>query len=199
MILDATAGNRTMWHTKNLPNIIYIDIEKKLAVKPTIFADNTNTPFLPESFNAIFFDPPHYIKKESIYFGFPDAESYRKVWHKRKKYPTYYGSDKYGSRQKLMAHLYKAQKEFKRILKQDGLLWLKWNEIDIKLYRVLAVFQDWTELLRIYVKAPTQTASEAQTYWVCLTKQKKGNRQTELLSDKLTDYFSHPLLNTVNR
>ena len=180
MILDATAGNRIIWKTKDSPNIIYIDIEKKLERKPTIFADNTNTPFLSETFDTIFYDPPHYVKKESIYFGFPDSESYRRVWHKKRKYPAYYGSDKYGSQTKLMTHIYRAQKEFARILKQDGLLWLKWNEIDIKLYRVLAVFQDWTELLRIYVKAPTQTAGKTQTYWVCLKKKEKGIVQTTL-------------------
>jgi len=48
-----------MWTHKNSKNIIYIDIEKQLWNKPTIYADCTQTPFKDKTFDAIFFDPPH--------------------------------------------------------------------------------------------------------------------------------------------
>jgi len=59
MILDATAGNRTMWKVKDAEGIIYIDMERRLMNKPTIFADNNTTPFLDKAFDTIFYDPPH--------------------------------------------------------------------------------------------------------------------------------------------
>jgi len=181
MILDATAGNRTMWKHKNNENIIYIDIERRLEVKPTIFADNTNTPFLSETFDTIFYDPPHsYATKTGIY-SYPDSASFQKDWRGYGKIPRYYGWDKYPSAIGLLKHIYYAQKEFYRILKNDGLLWLKWNDLDIKLRRVLALFDNWDILLQLYIKAPTQTYGKAQTYWVCLQKKEKDIVQTTLL------------------
>jgi len=59
VILDATAGNRKMWRKKDYLDIIYLDIEKGLEVKPTIIADNTQTPFKDKTFHTIFYDPPH--------------------------------------------------------------------------------------------------------------------------------------------
>jgi len=40
-ILDATAGNRTMWDAKTTPFMIWIDIEKDLTVPPDFFMDCT--------------------------------------------------------------------------------------------------------------------------------------------------------------
>ena len=180
MILDATAGNRTMWKHKNTENIIYIDIEKKLERKPTIFTDNTNTPFLSGIFDTIFYDPPHGWGDKTIWYAYKHrSKEYFEKWGDR-KIPRYYGTDKYKSRSELVAHIYHAQKEFYRILKDDGLLWLKWNEYSIPLARLLTFFGDWRELMRIYVCAPSQTFGEQQTYWVCLTKEKRETTQTAL-------------------
>jgi len=180
MILDATAGNRTMWKHKNTENIIYIDIEKKLERKPTIFADNANTPFLSESFDTIFYDPPHAWGMEGHYHTYPNRSSplYKK-WGDE-GVPRYYGWDIYKTHSQLAAHIYKAQKEFQRILKDGGLLWLKWNEMTIPLHKILGIFNEWQEMLRIYVKHPSQTAGKAQTYWVCLIKEKRETTQTAL-------------------
>ena len=181
MILDATAGNRTMWQTKKAEDIIYIDIEKQLKTKPTIFADNTNTPFLSEIFDTIFYDPPHRWGGEPFFHG-QVGFLQKRQWARTKPFAwTYYGWDKYKTRLQLIKHIYHAQKEFKRILKQDGLLWLKWNECEISLNRILAIFSDWTEIMRLYISDPTHTASKHQTYWICLTKKKKEIMQTTLL------------------
>jgi hypothetical protein len=180
MILDATAGNRTMWKHKNTENIIYIDIEKKLSCKPTIFADNTNTPFLSEIFDTIFYDPPHVIRGgEDLFFSHPDI-SKRVLTTMGLKGVVFYGVGRYTTKQAFITHVYRAQKEFYRILKNGGLLWLKWNEVDISLNRILSIFADWHELLRIYVRSPLQTIGKAQTYWVCLTKEKREDSQTAL-------------------
>jgi len=181
LILDATAGNRTMWKTKNAENIVYIDVEKRLAKKPTIFADNTNTPFLPETFDTIFYDPPHSYATYTGIYSYPDSASFQKDWRGYGKVPRYYGWDKYKSAQALLAHIYRAQEEFKRILKADGLLWVKWNDLDISVRRILAIFHDWDMLLQLYIKSPTQTFGKKQTYWICLTKKKRETVQTALL------------------
>lgn len=180
MILDATAGNRTMWQQKNNQNIIYIDIEKTLTRKPTMFADNTLTPFLSQTFDTIFYDPPHSWDTKTGFFSFTTREEYNKMYKPKKSIPTYYGWDKYKTRRGLVAHVYRAQKEFQRILKHDGLLWLKWNEVEIPYLRIKGCFTDWHELLRIYVKSPRQSAGKGQSYWVCLCKKKVDTEQTEL-------------------
>jgi hypothetical protein len=78
-------------------------------------------------------------------------------------------------------HLYRAQKEFHRILKDDGMLWLKWNTLLISINRVLALFDLWFVMLKLPVKSPTQTAGKSQTYWVCLMKEKREVVQTALM------------------
>jgi hypothetical protein len=180
VILDATAGNRTMWKHKNSQNIIYIDMEKKLEVKPTIFADNTNTPFLSGIFDTIFYDPPHGWGQGHPFYKYPDAESFKKKWQGYGEIPRYYGWDKYKNQHELLVHLWRAQREFFRILKDDGLLWLKWNIQEISIHRVLSIFADWNVMLELPVKAHSQTAGKSQTYWVCLCKKKKEIVQTTL-------------------
>jgi len=172
MILDATAGNRTMWHDKKAEHTIYIDIEKKLTVKPTIFADNTNTPFSDKQFSIIFYDPPHGWGEGHPFYKYPDAESFKKKWPGYGDIPRYYGWDKCKNQQELIVHIWRAQKEFHRILQDDGLLWLKWNTQLISIHRVLALFDLWIKMLELPIKAPTQTAGRSQTYWICLAKKR---------------------------
>jgi len=181
MILDASAGNRTMWQTPNDNDVIYLDRERKLEVKPTIFADNSTTPFLSEIFDTIFYDPPHMYGDKSSYYIYPDTKSFKERWQGYGEIPRYYGGDKYKNRMALIVHIYNAQKELYRILKNDGLLWLKWNETCIPLKRVLRLFEDWFIMLILPIKSPTQTAGTKQTFWVCLKKEKKEDVQTTLL------------------
>jgi len=180
MILDATAGNRTMYETKNVKSIIYIDIEKQLWRKPTIFADCTRTPFKSKTFHTIFFDPPHTWGRPT--FDFKTARFLKsRQWAREHPYGhTYYGWDKYKNRQELIAFIYRAQKEFLRILRDDGLLWLKWCEVDIPLLHILAIFENWRILLKLNIEDPTHTFGKGQTYWICMCK--KEGYQTELTS-----------------
>jgi len=181
MILDATAGNRTMWKDGHIEDTIYIDMERKLEVKPTIFADNTNTPFFDKQFDTIFYDPPHAYGAKGWFHSLPDKAQFRFKYPNEKGIPRYYGGDKYKSGQELIVHIYKAQKEFHRILKSDGLLWLKWNETDMSLRRILQLFELWHILLVLPIKSPQQTHGQKQTYWVCLAKEKREVVQTTLL------------------
>jgi len=141
LILDATAGNRVMWQIKGIVNpAIFIDKQKRLERPPTIFATDELTPFSDKTFDTIFFDPPHHWNWKSTLFGCPDAKS----WQRRdgRKIPTYYGMELYKTRAELVKYVWQAQKEFFRILKDDGLLWLKWCEIKISLERALIFLTD---------------------------------------------------------
>jgi len=191
MILDATAGNRTMWKHKNTESIIYIDMQRKLTLKPTILTLNTLTPFRDRQFDTIFYDPPHmYGSKE----GYQPA-----YWSKKKKYAqehvpfafTYYGWDAYQTWGQLLRHIHDAQMEFTRILKDDGLLFLKWCELVKSIDRVLTIFDKWTELMRLYVKSPTHTASTKQTFWIIMQKKKVDYKQSRLSQFQLTQHNTH--------
>jgi hypothetical protein len=180
MILDATAGNRTIWQNKDNESIIYIDMEKQLQRKPTIFADNTTTPFFDKFFSTIFYDPPHD-------FGGPPFDHKLKLSAETaefiKHHPfciTYYGWDKYKNQMELIVHMYQAQKEFHRILADDGLLWFKWCEIKITLQRALVLFEDWQILMVINLADPTKTWGKKKSFWVCLAKEKRDYLQTTL-------------------
>jgi len=181
MILDATAGNRTLWKVKDSKHIIYIDMERKLEVPPTIFCDNTITPFLPCTFDSIFYDPPHMFGDKSSIYVHPDAASFKAKWPKYGEIPRYYGGDKYKNQLQLIRHIHFAQKEFYRILKDDGLLWLKWNELAVSINKILGLFENWNVMIEVPIHARTQTAGKHQTWWVCLSKEKREFVQTTLL------------------
>lgn len=186
MILDATAGNRAIWETKHSEAIIYIDIEKKLERKPTIFADNTCTPFRSHVFDTIIYDPPYYWGDDKSWYSIPDAKTYYALFGEKRKAPRYYGTDKMTSRGAVIAHIYRAQTEFLRILKLDGLLWMKWCEVAIRLHKVLAIFTNWDLLLKVYVKDRNQTRSQCQTYWL--------NFSPHITTEILTPYLNQKLL-----
>jgi hypothetical protein len=93
----------------------------------------------------------------------------------------YYGWDKYETQMALISHIHKAQVEFKRILKDDGLLWLKWNEVTISLGTIMHLFEGWTEVMRILVSQLVRPAGTRSTYWICLSKKMERIKQTTLL------------------
>jgi len=191
MILDATAGNRTMWQHKNSANIIYIDLERKLTVKPTIFTDNSSTPFLDLTFDAIFYDPPHGWGKGHPFYKYPDAKSFKEKWKGYGDIPRYYGWDKNKNRTQLIGSIFRAQREFYRILKDDGLLWLKWNEVMIPINNILAIFKDWHILIELVTDDPTHTAGYQKTYWVCMQKKTGNEKQPTLLQFQLSNNNTH--------
>jgi len=194
MILDATAGNRTMWKRKQSDNIIYIDIEKQLEVKPTIYADDRQLPFRNSVFDTIFFDPPHQYGGGSLLFTSPyHTEKFRTI-SKRKAPPTYYGWDKYKTKAQLLRYLSDSSKEFRRVLKDDGLLWMKWSDVSINLHTILALLTDWRELMRIEFKGGFRWGGEQKTYWLCLEKRKSLGKQSTLRLFKADDELPKPVL-----
>ena len=128
-ILDATAGSRMMWFDKNNSDAIYADKRKEshilcdgrtLEINPDIQIDFTNMPFDDNSFYLVVFDPPH-LKKLG-----------NNSWMAKKYgvlFPTWETDIKAGF------------EECMRVLKPNGVLVFKWNEIQIKLNKLLNVIQ----------------------------------------------------------
>jgi hypothetical protein len=177
LIMDASAGNRTIWKEKDHKYILFCDIEPELDVKPDQIVDSRSTDFEDLYFNTIFFDPPHgWGKKpgQGIY-ECRNEEEYRAY---KKKYnldrwgnkAVYYGWDKYKTKNDLIQFIFDSQREFTRILKDNGMLWLKWNETKIPIEDVLSLFHDWTEMLRLPIGSPKQKFGSQQTYWVLFLK-----------------------------
>lgn len=180
MILDATAGNRTIWRKKDSDLVIYMDMEKKLTIKPTIFADNTQIPFIDGCCDNVFFDPPHAY---GVYTGrhvHPSIVAAAEKGVDKSMVSAYYGWDKYKTQMALLNYVFKAQKEFKRILKCDGLLWLKWNEVCVHIGTVLHLFEDWIEMMRIEIAREVHPAGTRSTYWICMCKKKRRDMQLRL-------------------
>jgi hypothetical protein len=173
MILDATAGNRSIYTYKKSENIIFIDIEKQLWVKPTLFADSRKLPFKDGTFHTIIFDPPHDWGDKP--FDFKMAEWLKsRQWGRTYPYQfTYYGWDKYKNRSELIKYIYESQAEFARVSTEDALLFLKWNETKIPLNRILTVFTHWRVLIEIPVADPNHTWGTAQTYWIVMEKRRE--------------------------
>lgn len=180
MILDATAGNRTMWEYKQCRDIVYLDMEKNLQTKPQIFASNSLTPFIDGSFDTIFYDPPHFFGHHLSLFSIPDMATFRQVYPNETGIPRYYGADKYKTQWSLLHHIFDAQREFLRILKDDGLLWLKWNETNLSINTILHLFEDWRIMLKLPLRLNNPNKTQKQTYWVCLCKAEKLSRQSDI-------------------
>lgn len=181
MNLDATAGYRAMYQMKDNPHFIYIDMERKLKTKPTIFCNNTQTPFSDAMFDTILYDPPHDVGEKA----FPhDIMGTRLANERSKAQPfgaSYFGWDKYKNQQELIVHIYRAQREFHRILKDDGLLWVKWCECKLTLKRILRLFEDWDVVMISPHSDPRKTFGFGKAYWVMLTKKKRKDIQLSLM------------------
>jgi hypothetical protein len=108
MILDAGCGNRAMWQEKNNPDIIYIGIEKKLAVKPSLFASNIALPFPNDSFDTVFFDPPFkWNCDDHPFFSFPNVQMRNAMYpdiKDNRQVTDYYGIERYKTRTELVAY-----------------------------------------------------------------------------------------------
>lgn len=170
-----------MWAHKDSENIIYIDVCRELERKPTIFCSNGKAPFQACVFHTIFYDPPHTWGVKGDFHTYPSrSKEYIDKW-KDDAIPRYYGWERYDTRHKLITHIYRAEQEFNRILKDDGLLLLKWNVMSIKLHNILGIFHEWRILLKLFIKAPSQTRGKHQTYWICMEKKKGRTKQTSLI------------------
>ena len=187
LLVDFTAGNRSIWDIKESKYILYLDTEPDLTIQPDILCDTRETQLKENSRHFAVFDPPHDYgrnKNVSIY-NTPSLEVANKKWpkHYRETPPRYYGADKYKSKTELLRYIKEAQKEIARVLVPGGVLFFKWNECKVKLSDVLEYFNMWDAYLTIPQRV--QGEHSHQTWWVLMIQNEGPWPQTELI-----DFFN---------
>lgn len=130
-ILDMTAGNRTIYARgmKELPGIIYIDIEPNLQIQPDAVMDCRKTGFPDGYFHTVIFDPPHSFghTKNRSYNTSPNNRDVKPEWGHH-QVPAYYGADKYPTALALKCFILSAAREANRVLASGGWVLFKWGE-----------------------------------------------------------------------
>ena len=130
-----------MWKNRDVPGILFLDIQTELRVPPDIFGDAKRLPFRSGVFSTVFFDPPHEHRGPSSRSRYANPKG------------TYYGQDI--TKPQLIRLLDMAPVEFYRVLGPEGRLCFKWSEEKITLYVVLTFFKMFKE---VYRKALNLTA-----------------------------------------
>jgi len=157
MMLDATAGNRMMWHTKNPPNTVFLDKEMRLARPPTIFGDFRKTPFRDDVFDCVIFDPPHFARSTPPpWYNDPTDEG------------KWYGIPK--TKTEVMSNLHKAQKEFQRLTKRICLQWYDNYPRDMSLGQALVFFKDWKIIQKMQRIHGSKKKRKSKTWWVTMIR-----------------------------
>lgn len=164
MNLDSTAGNRSMWKKRNPSDLIFMDKEKKLFVKPDVLCVWQHLPFRDNVFNVVYFDPPHDKFSETSVHNNPSG------WHN----PRYEGNRKiggtfWGSMPENYVGVYsKAVLEFYRV---SNRLCFKWNNSRIDFKDILRIFNrsGW---VMVYEKThkSRKRHSKTQTKFFTFTK-----------------------------
>ena len=127
LALDPCCGSRMFWFDKSDSRAVFGDVRteshilcdgRALEISPDVEMDFRSIPFPNESFKLVVFDPPHL----------------------RKAGPESWMAKKYG---KLGAEwrddLSQGFAECFRVLKPDGVLIFKWNEVQIKVAEILSL------------------------------------------------------------
>jgi len=152
-VLDACCGSRMFWFNPDDERAFFIDKRtgtkamdvgtpstkgrKPKTVAPDLIADFRNMPFEDNSFYHIVFDPPHLTSAGTGMIAF-----------------------KYGKLDDTWKEdIKKGFSECFRVLKPNGTLIFKWNEVQIPLREVLAL----TDKKPLYGH---RSGKKAQTHWV---------------------------------
>lgn len=128
-VLDPCCGSRKFYFDKSAPYVLYGDVRDEsyvqcdgriLEVHPDMQMDVTDLPFGDESFALVVFDPPH--------LKYAGERSYM-----RQSYGVLPEGDP-------LAFLQRGFRECWRVLRSEGTLIFKWNDNQVPLHTVLAVF-----------------------------------------------------------
>ena len=151
-VLDVACGGKHFWFDKDNPNVEFCDkrYEKDILlcngqhihVTPDTVCDYKHLPFDDCSFYMVVFDPPHLVNK---------AESSWMV----KKYGTLPEDWK--------TELKQGFDECMRVLKPNGVLVFKWNEVEIPT----------AEIIKNFGYSPLfghKSGKRMNTHWLCFMK-----------------------------
>ena len=152
-ILDACCGSRMFWFDKENKNVDFCDLRvlkdilcdgRTLEIKPDIVCDFTSLPMKDNTYYLVVFDPPHLIKVGD------------NSWLAKK-----YGKLPKNNWQEI---LQKGFSECMRVLKPNGVLIFKWNEVEVPI----------SEILHLFGKQPLfghSSGKRMNTHWVCFMKE----------------------------
>lgn len=129
LILDPASSMRSFYFDKKDPRVLFGDIREDethlltngqtIKIKPDEVMDFRSIPYPDESFQAVVFDPPHMLNLSE------------KSWM-RKKYGVL-------DKENWQYDISKGFSECFRVLKNEGTLIFKWNEVSIPLKEILAL------------------------------------------------------------
>ena len=167
IIIDLTAGNRHIYGGKTIPDelkdptdtIIFCDIERNLRIPPNIICDNTHLPIRDKTVHKIVYDPPQWNFGTSIH-GDPQEKrgSGNRSWR-----ASYWGNFK--NVKTLFRLFVGGTRESSRVLKENGMLYLKWCDAIVPLRRIIQVFSNFAEIGR--KEWPSRSGrSTTRTYWI---------------------------------
>lgn len=127
LILDPASSMRSFYFNKKDPRVLFGDIREKeihlltngqtIHIEPDEVMDFRAIPYPDESFQCVVFDPPHMLNLSE------------KSWM-RKKYGVL-------DKETWQEDITKGFAECFRVLKTDGTLIFKWNEVSIPLKEIL--------------------------------------------------------------
>ena len=181
-ILDPTAAYRGIWSAegKQAEEILFIDIETELDIKPDLITDCTQLDFPNGRFRQVFFDPPHRYghNRNTGIHQTPSKQLQKEKWGNT---GAYYGFDKYKTKRQLMDFIYKAQQEFYRVTDENGVLWLKWCEVAVELSDIIKLFTNWKQLIKFEVAYQGRITNN-RTWWIMFIK----NREAAAYQSSLT-------------
>lgn len=150
--LDVCCGSRMFYFDKQDERVLFCDKRKEnhilcdgraLEINPDIQADFTNLPFPDETFYQISFDPPHLIKVgQNSWLAKKYGQLDKSTWQD---------------------DLRKGFAECFRVLKPNGTLIFKWNEIQIPVKDILALtdYKPWIG---------HKSGKRSDTHWICFIK-----------------------------
>lgn len=152
IILDVCCGGRMMWFDKKNPKVLFVDNRKMpleklkdcstFGVNPDVVMDFRKLNLLDESFKLVVFDPPHIVNAS----------------------PKAVITKKYGSLDDTWQEdIRKGFSECFRVLKTDGVLIFKWNEVHIPISKIL-------ELTPHKPLFGHRSGKTMRTHWVCFMK-----------------------------
>ena len=158
VIVDTTCGSRSIWFDKTNRHTVYVDrrdehhegvfgktqpAHRTLDIHPDVMADFTNLPFKNETFWHVVWDPPHFVNAS-------DSQWYCKA----------YGTLRKDNWKEV---IYKGFCECWRILKTNGTLVFKWNEVSISTPEIVKV-------LPIKPLYGHRSGKKAGTHWMVFVK-----------------------------
>lgn len=152
-IIDVCCGGRAFWFDKKNPNVEFCDIRDEgdivlcngqtIHVSPDTLCDFTNLPFADNTYHVAVFDPPHLIGKNES------------AWMVKK-----YGSLPKEGWEDTLA---KGFSECMRVLKPNGVLIFKWNEVEVPTSKII-------KILGAQPLFGHASGKRMNTHWMCFMK-----------------------------